>query len=406
MHCVDQEGEMPALDGIRILDMTQYEAGPSCTQILAWLGADVVKIEPPRTGEPGRSLAVGGDYSPYFCNWNANKRSVALDLTKAEGREVLLRMLPHYDVFIENYGPGVIERFDLEYETLKAIHPPIIYAQLKGFGSFGPYSGYKSYDMVAQAAAGAFSATGEIGGTPLLPGPTTGDSGTGVQAGMAILAAYIQRLRTGEGQHIELSMQEAMTYYMRTRIAFAADWGRQVVPRLGNLMGGAPTGLYTCAGGGPNDYAYMVVVTTRHWDALCLAMERPDLVVDPRFETGELRANNGGALFGEVGAWTLQYDKFEVMRCLGEAGVPCSAVLDTQDLYRDPHLLERDFVKHVEHPELGEVPLLGFAARMSQSDVEFQRAPTVGEHSEEVLAEDLGLGDDELAALRNNGILG
>ena len=148
---------MPALDGIRILDMTQYEAGPSCTQSMAWMGADVVKIEAPGMGDPGRSLAVGGDYSPYFCNWNANKRSLALDLRKPEGRDLLLRMLPSYDIFIENYGPGIIERFDLEYETLAAVHPGLIYVQLKGFGSSGPYASYKSYDMVAQAAAGAFS---------------------------------------------------------------------------------------------------------------------------------------------------------------------------------------------------------------------------------------------------------
>jgi formyl-CoA transferase len=246
---------MPALDGLRILDMTQYEAGPSCTQALAWLGADVVKIEPPGSGDPGRSLVVGGDYSAYFCNWNANKRSVALDLARPAGRELLLRMLPRYDVFIENYGPGIVERLGLQYETLRALHPAIIYVQLKGFGSSGPYAHYKSYDMVAQAASGAFSSTGEVGGAPMLPGPTIGDSGTGVQAGMAVLAAYVQRLRTGEGQRIELSMQEAVTYFMRTRIAFAGDWGRQAVPRLGNLMGAAPTGLYPCAGGGPNDYA-------------------------------------------------------------------------------------------------------------------------------------------------------
>jgi len=276
----------------------------------------------------------------------------------------------------------------------------------KGFGGSGPYSGYKSYDMVAQAAAGAFSVTGETGGPPLLPGPTMGDSGTGVQAGVAILAAYIQRLRSGEGQHIELSMQEAMTYFMRTRIAFLADWGDQVSPRLGNLMGGAPTGLYACAGGGPNDYAYLVTVTTRHWDALCLAMERPDLVVDPRFATGELRAQNGAELFAEVGAWTRQHDKHEVMRRLGEAGVPCSAVLDTHDLYRDPHLLDRGFIKRVEHPERGEAPLLGFAARMSASEVELERAPYLGEHSEEVLRKDLGLADDALGALREKGIIG
>ncbi|MGH0032563.1 MAG: CaiB/BaiF CoA transferase family protein [Myxococcota bacterium] len=397
---------MPALDGIRILDMTQYEAGPSCTQLLAWLGADVVKIEPPSGGDPGRALAVGGDYSPYFCNWNANKRSVALDLQRPEGRDLLLRMLPRYDVFIENYGPGVVERLDLTWETLRQVHPGVIYVQLKGFGASGPYAAYKSYDMVAQAAAGAFSVTGELGGGPLLPGPTMGDSGTGVQAGMAILAAYVQRLRTGRGQHVELSMQEAMTYFMRTRIAFGAEWGEQACPRLGNFMGGAPTGLYRCAGGGPNDHAYLITVTHRHWDALCLAIGRPELVVDPRFETGELRAANGEALMREVESWTLQHDKYEVMRRLGEAGVPCSAVLDTSDLYRDPHLLARDFVKHVEHPERGEAPLLGFAARMSESRVEMTRAPYLGEHGDEVLRQDLALGDDELASLREKGVVG
>ena len=225
---------MPALDGMRILDMTQYEAGTSCTQALAWFGADVVKLERPGVGDPGRGVASGSTDSAYFINWNSNKRSVTLDLQRAEGREILLKMLPHYDVFVENYGPGVIEKLGLEYEDLKAVHPGIIYARLKGFGTSGPYSDYKSYDMVAQAAAGAFSITGEFDGPPLRPGPTTGDSGTGVQLGMAILAAYVQKQRTGEGQVIEISMQEAMTYYMRTAIAVAADWGRVAAPRTGN----------------------------------------------------------------------------------------------------------------------------------------------------------------------------
>jgi formyl-CoA transferase len=397
---------MPALDGIRILDMTQYEAGPSATQALAWLGAEVVKVEPLETGDPGRTLAVGGKYSAYFCNWNANKKSIAIDLAKPEGRDLLLRMLPHYDVFIENYGPGVVERLELGYETIKAVHPAIIYVQIKGFGISGPYAGYKSYDMVAQAAAGSFSVTGETTGAPMLPGPTIGDSGTGVQAGMAILAAYIQRLRTGEGQHIELSMQEAMTYFMRTRIAFGADWGEQASPRSGNLMGAGPTGLYPCAGGGPNDYAYLITVTGRHWDGLCLGIERPDLVVDPRFETGEKRAIHGAELYEEVARWTRLHDKFEVMRRLGDAGVPCSAILDTRDLYRDPHLLERGFVKTVEHPKRGEAPLLGFAPRMSASEVELKRAPYLAEHSDEVLRDDLGLSEGELRALRDAAVLG
>jgi formyl-CoA transferase len=396
---------MPALDGIRILDMTQYEARTSCTQMLAWLGADVVKIESPDGGDPGRSLVVGGEYSAYFCNWNANKRSIAVNLARPEGRDLLVRMLPQYDVFIENYGPGVVERFDLTYEAMREVHPGIIYAQLKGFGSSGPYAGYKSYDMIAQAASGAFSVTGEMGGPPMLPGPTLGDSGTGVQAAVAILAAYIQRLRTGEGQRIELSMQEAMTYFMRTRIAFMADWGENAAPRLGNAMGGAPTGLFPCKGGGPNDYAYLITVTDRHWDALCLTIDRHDLVVDPRFATGALRAENGAPLIEEVAAWTRERDKFDVMRQMGESGVPCAAIFDTRDLYHDPHLLERGFVRTVEHPERGEAPLLGLPARMSESDVPFTRAPLLGEHSDEILRADLGLDDEALRALREAGAL-
>jgi formyl-CoA transferase len=210
---------MPALQGMRVLDMTQYEAGTSCTQALAWLGADVVKVERPGRGDPGRGVGTGVEASEYFVTWNSNKRSVAIDLERPEGRDLLLRMLPHYDVFVENYGPGVIEKLDLDYPVMKAAHPGIIYARIKGFGTFGPYADYKCYDMVAQAAAGALSVTGLPDGPPLRPGPTTGDSGTGVQMALAITAAYVQKLRTGRGQLIELSMHDSMTYYMRTMIS-------------------------------------------------------------------------------------------------------------------------------------------------------------------------------------------
>jgi formyl-CoA transferase len=245
-----------------------------------------------------------------------------------------------------------------------------------------------------------------MGGRPILPGPTMGDSGTGMQAGMAILAAYVQRLRTGEGQRIEISMQEAMTYYMRTRIALLASWGEQAAPRIGNRMGALPTELYPCRGGGPNDYIYVITVTARHWDALCLAIERPDLISDPRFETGGAREANGPALFEEIASWTRQHEKHEAMKILGAAGVPSSAVLDTHDLYHDPHLLERGFIRTVEHPERGEVSLLGFPTRMSRSQVELERAPYLGEHTNQVLGEDLALDDEAIAKLRESGVLG
>ena len=397
---------MPALEGMRILDMTQYEAGTSCTQALAWMGADVVKIERPGVGDPGRGVATGTEYSAYFCNWNANKRSLALDLSKPRGRELLHRMLPRYDVFIENYGPGVVERLELTYEKLRALHPALIYAQLKGFGGSGPYAGYKSYDMIAQAAAGAFSVTGELDGPPLVPGPTTGDSGTGVQLAMAILAAYVQRLRSGRGQFIEISMQEAMTYFMRTRIALGTNWGRQPCPRTGNLQGGAPTNLYPCKPFGRNDWAFIMTVTARHWDTLCMAIDRADLIVDPRFKTGAARLENGPALYAEVERWTRAHTKSEVMQILGEAGVPCSANIDTRDLFTDPHLVERGFVHTLDLPEHGEVRLLGFAPRMSESHVPMERPPLLGEHTDEVLGQDLGLDSADLRALRDDGVVG
>jgi formyl-CoA transferase len=388
---------MPALDGMRILDMTQYEAGTSCTQALAWMGADVVKIEAPGIGDPGRWTAGTGD---YFWNWNANKRSVAINLRKPEGRQVLLDLVPKFDVFVENYGPGVIERLGLEYETLKALHPSIIYAQVKGYGLDGPYSNYLCYDMCAQAAAGTFSITGQPDGPPTLPGVTIGDSGTGVQLGMAILAAYIQRLRTGEGQHIELSMQEAITYYMRTRLAHGGNWGKNPVPRTGSQVGAAPSGLYKCKPFGPNDFAFILTVTAPHIDKFYMAIDRPDLVTDERFSTDQARFANTAILHDEIEHWTSERTKHEVMKELGEAGVPCAATMDTVDVYDDPHLNQRGFIKTLPHPELGDVRMLGFAPRMSANEVEMTPPPELGEHTSSVLSEELGLDEETLSSLR------
>ena len=388
---------MPALDGMRILDLTQYEAGTSCTQALAWMGADVVKVEAPGIGDPGRWTAGTGD---YFWNWNANKRSIAINLRHPEGRQVLLDLLPRFDVFVENYGPGVIERLDIGYETLKAVHPSIIYAQIKGYGLDGPYSKYLAYDMCAQAAAGTFSVTGPEDGPPTLPGVTIGDSGTGMQVGMAILAAYVQKLRTGEGQHIEISMQEAITYYMRTRLAHGGNWGKDAVPRRGSQVGAAPSGLYACKPFGPNDYAFVLTVTAPHMDKFFMAIDRPDLVTDERFATEEARFRNTPAMHAEIEKWTRTRTKHEVMKELGEAGVPCAATMDTVDLYDDPHLNQRGFIKTLPHPELGEVRMLGFAPRMSQSEVAMTPPPALGEHTDAVLAAELGLDSDRLEGLR------
>ena len=399
---------MPALDGVRILDMTQYEAGTSCTQALAWLGADVVKIEAPEYGDPGRGVgrSANKDYSAYFCAWNANKRSLALDLRTERGHELFMRLVPKFDVFVENYGPGVTEKLDIGYETLRAVHPGLIYTRIKGFGATGPYSGFRSMDMVAQAAAGAFSITGEADGPPMMPGPTTGDSGTGVQAAMAILAAYIQRQRTGEGQEIELSMQEAMAYYVRTRAFLGSGWGTRATPRSGNAGGLPPVNIYACKPFGPNDYIYLMPVNQGHWDALCAAMDRGDLLIDPRFETTRGRIENGAALYEEIGNWTGERTKYEAMETIAAAGVPCSACLDTAELHHDRHLTERGFVHELDLPVHGRVPMLGFAPRMSGSRFEMTRPPRLGEHTDEVLVAELDLDAGELAELRDAGAIG
>jgi len=394
---------MAALDGLRILDMTQYEAGTACTQALAWLGADVVKIEPPGTGDPGRGMRGGVTDSEYFTVWNSNKRSVVIDLAKPEGRQVLLDMAPNYDVFVENYGPGVVERLNIGYDVMKAINPSIIYARIKGFGLDGPWADYKCYDMVGQAAASAFSITGEGDGPPMRPGPTTGDAGTGVQMALAISAAYVQKLNTGVGQLIELSMQEAMTYYLRTATS-STKFGERATPRTGN--GELPTmSLYPCQGGGANDYVYVMAVTPRMWEAMCAVMDREELLADPRFEHQADRFENRDALRKEISAWTIARDKYAAMRELAEGGVPASAILDTKDLYTNPHLVERGFIKTVQHDVHGEIKLLGWPARLSESEVPIKGSPRLGAHSREVVQQDLALTDAELDTLVAAGVI-
>ncbi len=396
---------MPALDGMRILDMTQYEAGPSCTQALAWLGADVVKVERPGTGDPGRGL---GKYSAvdneYFLNWNCNKRSVTLHLDRADGREVLLKMLPHYDVFVENYGPGVVEKLNIDYDVMKKVHPGVIYARVKGFGTSGPYSNYKCFDAVAQAAAGVMSTTGDADGPPMRTGPTIGDVGTGVQLALAIVAAYVQKQRTGVGQLIEFSMQEAVTYLMRTRLAHGAPNSERPARRTGPGEGPAMN-LYPCKPFGLNDYVYIMAVTSRMRKDLYKVIERTDLQEGERPTTPEGWQERAEALKVAVTEWSRDHTKHEAMKIMCEGGVPASAVMDTHDLFNDPHLKARGFVQTVHHEEMGERPLLGWPARMTESHVPIQASPLLGKHTTEVLKQDLGLSEDDVRALHDNGAI-
>ncbi|MCE2559806.1 MAG: CoA transferase [Acidobacteria bacterium] len=393
---------MPALDGLRILDLTQYEAGTSCTQALAWLGADVVKVERPGTGDPGRGLAGGRttDDSEYFINWNSNKRSIAINLASEEGRDLLLKMAPRFDILVENFGPGVVEKLRLDYDSVREVHPEVIYGRIKGFGNSGPYSDYKCFDPVAQAAGGSMSITGDPDGPPLRPGTTIGDCGTGVLMALALCAAHTNKLRTGKGQLVEMSMQEGVTWFMRTAVAMGGEFGTRAAPRSGTGRG-AMMNLYPCKPFGPNDYVYMLVVTNRMWEALCGAVGREDLADDPRYNTPKGRFENGDDLAEVISEWTGRYTKQEAMAILGAAGVPASAVLDTLDLFADPHLNERGFVHTVDHEAKGPVRVLGSPMNLSDSQVEIEAAPLLGRHTDK-----LNLTQTEIDRLRADGVLG
>ncbi len=403
---------MPALDGLRILDLTQYEAGPSCTQALAWLGADVVKVERPVTGDPGRGLFRRGAHgesqpqdSEYFINWNSNKRSVAIDLASDRGRDLLLQLAPRFDILIENFGPGVVEKHRLDYDSVKEAHPQVIYGRIKGFGASGPYSEYKCFDPVAQAAGGALSVTGEIGGPPMRPGTTIGDCGTGSLMATSLLAAYIHRLKTGKGQLVELSMQEGVTFFMRTAVAMGSKFGAEAADRSGTGRG-PMMNIFPCKPFGPNDYIYLLAATNRMWQALARVIGRPDLEDDPRYATPALRFENGAELTEMITEWSSRHTKQEAMTILGEAGVPASAVLDTRDLFADPHLRERGFIVPVDHESRGRIELLGAPMRFSDTPVEVRAAPLLGRHTDSVLAEELELTQTQIDRLRADGVIG
>jgi len=398
---------MKALDHIRILDLTQFEAGPSSTEILAFLGANVVKVEPPKGGDQGRYLLTEkpGVDAPYFLLLNANKKSLTINLKSDKGKVLFKQLVPHFDVLVENYGPGAIAELGLGYEVLEKINPRLVYAQVKGFGTYGPYAGYKSFDMIAQATGGAMSVTGTAETPPLKPGPTIGDTGTGIHCAVGILAALLQRDKTGHGQRVEVSMQDAVVNLNRVGM-LAHYMGTVPAPRNGNRAPAlAPTDLYPCAPGGPNDYAFLITTTPGMWESLFRAIGRPEVLTDPRFANQRGRNKCFDELFETIATWTRQRDKFEVMRVLGEAGVPCGAVLDSGDVLANEHLKERGMITTIQHPTRGAFTMPGCAVQLSASPVEVQPAPLLGQHNSEILGSILGLTMADLAVLKEDGVV-
>ena len=400
-----------ALNGVKVLDLTQFEAGTSATESLAWLGAEVIKVENPKGGEQGRNASTDkpGVDSHYFMLLNANKRSVTLNLKEPRGKEILREMIPKADIFIENFAPGVIERLGFSYGEVAALNPAIIYAQIKGFGQGSPHENYLSFDMIGQATGGAMSITGDEEQRPIKPGPTIGDTGTGLHCAIGILGALYQRQFTGRGQHIQVAMQDAMINYCR--IAYAAQSrDGHAAPRLGNqvvLGTTAPSDAYKCKGGGPNDYCYIYSSRANnvHWERLLAVIGREELLGDERLSTPLKRADNMQLVDDAISAWTAQYTKHEVMEKLGKAGVPAGAVYDTWELSHDASLREREIFVTVDHPDRGQFLMPGWPVKMSESYVKVEASPLLGCDNQEIYREWLGYDQDTISQLKADGIV-
>lgn len=406
-----QEPGQTALAGVKVLDLTQFEAGTSATEALAWLGADVIKVENPNGGEQGRGASTDdpGKDSYYFMLLNANKRSVTLNLKEERGKEILRAMIPKADIIIENFAPGVIERLGFSYEEVARLNPRIIYAQVKGFGPGSPYENYLSFDMIGQATGGAMSITGDADQRPIKPGPTIGDTGTGLHCAIGILGALYQRQFTGKGQKVFVAMQDAMVNYCR--IAYAAQSrDGHAAGRSGNqvvLGTSAPSDAYKCKGGGPNDYCYVYSsrAINTHWERLLKTIGREDLLDDERFATPQARNDNIAEVDAIIAPWTAERTKYEVMETLGKAGVPAGAVFDTWELSHDPSLQEREVFVTVDHADRGPFLMPGWPVKMSGSYVKVEASPILGADNAEVYGEWLGYDRSKLADLEGDGIV-
>jgi formyl-CoA transferase len=394
-----------ALSGIRIIDMTHNQAGPACTQILGFLGADVIKLEEPKGGDIARTnMRDKNSDSLFFLILNANKRSLTLNLKTEEGKELFRQVIAKSDVLVENFGPGALDRLGLGYDKLAEINPRLIYATIKGFGTYGPYSSFKSFEPIAQAMGGAMSVTGFPDNPPTYVYPAIGDSGTGMHMAIGILAALQQRHATGCGQHVEVSMQDAVVNLLRVSLRDHQRFGRPM-GRTGNQLGrNVPGTTYPCAPGGPNDYVF-IHAQQQMWPAVARVLGQPELTEDARFKTAESRWENRDALNAIVEAWTGQRTKHEVMRLMGEAGVPCGACQDTGEVLADPHLKAREMIVDVDYPPRGTYQTVGCPLKLSDSPVVVTRPPMLGEHTEFLLEDLCGVPQEETKRMRQDGVV-
>ncbi|NGO67696.1 formyl-CoA transferase [Streptomyces boncukensis] len=406
-----------ALEGVRVLDMTHVQSGPSATQVLAWLGADVVKLEAPTGDITRRQLRDQPDVdSLYFTMLNCNKRSITLNTKSERGKELLTELIRGSDVMVENFGPGAVDRMGFTWERIQEINPRLVYASVKGFGE-GPYTRFKAYEVVAQAMGGSMSTTGFEDGPPLATGAQIGDSGTGIHLVSGILAALFQRERTGRGQRVTVAMQHAVLNLCRVKLRdhqrlahgplgeYPNDHFGDEVPRSGNASGGGQPGwAVRCAPGGPNDFVY-VIVQPAGWKPLTELMGRPELAEDPEWATPEARLPRLGKMFQLIEEWTETLPKWEVLDQLTAHDIPCGPVLSTRELIEDGSLAENGMIVEVEHPERGAFTTVGSPLKLSDSPVDVTSSPLLGEHNAEIFSGELGLESGELRRLHEEGVI-
>jgi len=409
---------MEALKGVRILDMTHVQAGPTCSQLLAWMGADVIKFEPPQgDATRGQLRDVPNADSLYFTMLNCNKRSITVNMKTDEGKSVFIDLLKKSDIMMENFGPGVLERLGFTWEKIHEINPKIVVGSIKGFGSSGPYAEFKAYENVAQAMGGAMSTTGVPDGPPFVTGAQIGDSGTGLHLAIGLLAALHQANRTGQGQYVEVAMMDGVMNLCRVKFrdhqrlsrqglseySVPTQQGMGDVPRAGNDSGGGQLGnAIHCKPHGPNDWIY-VVVQEAVWEDLAERIGGKALKEDARFAKIADRRKNQNEMWRLITDFARSYTKREFMAILNPLDVPCGPIMSTDDLANDEHIRGRDMYVELDHPQRGKWWNVGMPIKLSASPAVIKRSPTLGEHTDEVLKTVLGYDDAKINSMKQAG---
>jgi formyl-CoA transferase len=412
-----------ALDGVRILDFTHVQSGPSCTQLLAWFGADVIKIERNGEGDATRQQLcdVPDADSLYFTMLNHNKRSITLNTKNPKGKHVLEEMIKKADVLVENFAPGALDRMGFTWEHINALNPSMIVASVKGFGP-GPYEDCKVYENVAQCAGGAASTTGFADGPPTVSGAQIGDSGTGLHLALGIMAALYQRKTTNRGQKVLAPMQDAVLNLCRVKLRDQQRLERtgvmkeypqypdepfgDAVPRAGNASGGGqPGSILKCKGWETDPNAYIYFITQAAvWAPICKVIGKEEWITDPNYLTPAARLPRLKAIFATVEEWTKTKTKFEAMDILNKFDIPCGPILSMKEIAYEPSLRETGTIVEVDHPVRGKYLTVGNPIKLSDSPTDVTRSPLLGEHTEEVLIE-FGFSTADIQALRAESVI-